>query len=392
MKKGIHTYHRIVFWQNIASHHQSQFMMALAEQYGIEVVWAVESENGKDRSEMGWPDCPGGSAELVLAPNSKRIDEILSIDPERSLHLFGGIFFNPTVRKAFFKAVFKPLKLALMTEAPLPAGFEESGSTSRARQLKRFLPIAHKITRLLFGRKIIAVFCIGAMCADFYRKVGYEEEKLIPWAYFPPNPTSVPAAKPDSKVVQLTYLGAINFRKGTDILMSALVPLKGLNWHLHCIGEGTLAHECKRIVEEAGISDQVSIEGYLPWEQAMDLLASSDVALVPSRHDGWGAVVSEALMRGIPAIATDRCGSADLLEESWRGSVVQANNVEALTIGLRSWIEKGKLSNSDRTRIADWSIKCQASTGVDYFISTLKYFEIGGQKPSAPWHDQTRTV
>ncbi|MBX3114298.1 MAG: glycosyltransferase [Fimbriimonadaceae bacterium] len=366
-------------------------MMTLAEQYGIEVVWAVESDNGKDRSEMGWPDCPGGSAQLVLAPDSKRINEILSIDPDRSLHLFGGIFFNPTVRKAFFKAVFKPLKLALMTEAPLPAGFEESGAKSKASKLKKFLPIAHMLTRLLFGRKIIAIFCIGAMCADFYKKVGYEDEKLIPWAYYPPNPTSVPAINPDDGIVQLTYLGAMNHRKGTDLLMKALTPLKGLNWHLNCIGDGTLAKECRDIVQKGDIGHQVTIQGYLPWEQAMDLLAISDIALVPSRHDGWGAVVSEALMRGVPAIATDHCGSADLLGQPWRGAVVKANDVDALTLALRNCIAKGKLTSAERTRIADWSVKCQASTGVDYFISTLKYFELGGQKPSAPWHDKTGT-
>lgn len=59
-------------------------------------------------------------------------------------------------------------------------------------------------------------------------------------------------------------------------------------------------------------------------DAARACMARADVLVLPSWHDGWGAVVSEALMAGTPAIASDACGSAGVVRASGVGGGVPA--------------------------------------------------------------------
>ncbi|MFX9050260.1 glycosyltransferase, partial [Acinetobacter baumannii] len=69
------------------------------------------------------------------------------------------------------------------------------------------------------------------------------------------------------------------------------------------------------------MADSVEVVPFQPYSQAMALLAQSDVVVVPSRHDGWGAVVNEAIGYGIPVVCTDRCGSLDMVTRPRLGTV-----------------------------------------------------------------------
>jgi glycosyltransferase involved in cell wall biosynthesis len=54
------------------------------------------------------------------------------------------------------------------------------------------------------------------------------------------------------------------------------------------------------------------------------------VAVLPSISDGFGLVILEAMACGIPVIATDRTGAADLMEDGAHGFIVPARDVAAL--------------------------------------------------------------
>src|SRR5437870_11248743 len=72
---------------------------------------------------------------------------------------------------------------------------------------------------------------------------------------------------------------------------------------------------------------------------------SADLLVLPSRYDGWGAVINEALMSGIPAICSDNCGAADLVRSSVQlGAVFRAGSAIDLARVLGTWIRRGPLS------------------------------------------------
>jgi glycosyltransferase involved in cell wall biosynthesis len=119
--------------------------------------------------------------------------------------------------------------------------------------------------------------------------------------------------------------------------------------------------------------------------QARQMNASFDLLILPSQFDGWGAVVNEALMCGVPVICSDQCGAADLLAESWRGSIFRNASVGSLTQELRAWIKHGPISASERQRIQQWSHCIEGESVAHYLIDILRHVYEGSARPTAPW-------
>ena len=162
--------------------------------------------------------------------------------------------------------------------------------------------------------------------------------------------------------------GGLNSRKGPDVLFEALKHLKHKRWELKCIGEGHLATECKKLATNNGFASQVDFQNFLPYNEAMEILANADLAVVPSRHDGWGAVVNEALMRGIPVVCTNHCGASELLTDPFRGTVVPAGDANALGEALSHWHSIGPLNTSRRAHILNWANQnVLGECGAEYF-------------------------
>ena len=63
----------------------------------------------------------------------------------------------------------------------------------------------------------------------------------------------------------------------------------------------------------ASASDQVIWHGYQPWAHLPHFYESADVLCLPTRYDGWGMVIPEALAAGLPVLTTRAAGAAEEL-------------------------------------------------------------------------------
>ena len=60
--------------------------------------------------------------------------------------------------------------------------------------------------------------------------------------------------------------------------------------------------------------------------------------VLPSRHDGWGVVVNQAIAAGLPVICSDAVGAAaDLVSNGVNGYVFPSGNVEQLAEAMASF-------------------------------------------------------
>ena len=68
-----------------------------------------------------------------------------------------------------------------------------------------------------------------------------------------------------------------------------------------------------------------------------------DLLCLPSREgETWGLVVNEALLHGLPVVASEAVGCApDLVVSDECGEIFQTGQVEALTIGIKNVFQKG---------------------------------------------------
>ena len=111
-----------------------------------------------------------------------------------------------------------------------------------------------------------------------------------------------------------------------------LAPALKPRLRLAMIGDGPLRAESQAILEAAGLSDLA----WLPGERSdvPDVMRSLDCFALPSLAEGISNTILEAMSTGLPVVATDVGGNADLVVNGSTGQIVPAADVEALATAL----------------------------------------------------------
>lgn len=128
------------------------------------------------------------------------------------------------------------------------------------------------------------------------------------------------------------FCGQMIRRKGVDLLLTAFDRLvtKGFEARLLLVGrEADLPQFLNSVTPRA--RSRISYEGFQPPERLPEYFAWADVFVLPSRHDGWGVVVNQALGAGLPVISSDAVGAGlDLVEEEVNGLRFRVGEVDDL--------------------------------------------------------------
>lgn len=127
--------------------------------------------------------------------------------------------------------------------------------------------------------------------------------------------------------------------KGIEHLVRAFAQVRHPTARLVIAGSGPNEQAVRRLVAELGLATRVGLLGYLP-----DVRPSLDRAsffVMPSEHEGYGAVIVEALAAGRPVLAT-ACSPAvsELLDDPAAGLVVPVGDVQALARGIDEMLER----------------------------------------------------
>jgi glycosyltransferase involved in cell wall biosynthesis len=141
-----------------------------------------------------------------------------------------------------------------------------------------------------------------------------------------------PRREPGAPITFL-FCGQMIRRKGVDLLIRAFDRMvdKGFDVELRLVGREASLPEFLTEVSPAG-RGRIRYEGFQPPERLPGYFSSSDVFVLPSRHDGWGVVVNQALGAGLPVITSDDAVGAgmDLVEDDVNGFRFAAGDQEGL--------------------------------------------------------------
>lgn len=100
----------------------------------------------------------------------------------------------------------------------------------------------------------------------------------------------------------LLAVGTVERRKNIAVAIEALPSLPGAR--LVCVGPPTpYQAECSALARRLGVGDRVEFRGYVPREELLGLYATSALAVVPSRYEGFGYAAAQALCAGLPLVA-----------------------------------------------------------------------------------------
>ena len=139
------------------------------------------------------------------------------------------------------------------------------------------------------------------------------------------------ALKGDNGTLQILFLGKLGARKGTPDLISALAHLPRLPaWRAVLAGNGDVEVSRER-VKKLELDDRVSIPGWMNDLEVSDLLACSDILVLPSFNENLPMSVIEGCAYGLAIVATPVGATEEVIKPGFSGLLVTPGDVSELT-------------------------------------------------------------
>lgn len=346
---------------------------ALAER-GLDITYVAERPMSEDRAAQGWQPPDLGAARLRLAPDAQAVANLVNEAPERSVHICQGMRGNGLVGVARAALARRGLLQWVVMET-----VEDSGWCGALKRLEY-----RRLVRVWRDR-IEGGLAIGHVTATWLAARGMPAERIFPFAYFLPDRT--PPAAPEfrqDKPFRILFVGRIIKLKRLDLLIDVLARFDEGLVELIVIGSGPLDQEL-RVRAETRLGGHVTWLGRRPHNEIPGLMAQADCLVLPSRYDGWGAVVSEALMAGTPAICSDRCGALGVVLASGCGGVFPEGDATALEATMRRAIGNGRQTPDRRASLAAWAHCLGARAGAAYLHAILDRASTDIDGLAVPW-------
>ncbi len=142
----------------------------------------------------------------------------------------------------------------------------------------------------------------------------------------------------DVVLFTLTRLSSTEKYKGYDKVLYALATLKEVHPELRYLLAGSYDAKEKAylddLINELGLTDIVTIAGFIKEEELIDHFSNSNVYVMPSMKEGFGIVFIEAMFYGLPVIAGNSDGSVDALCHGKLGTLVDPLDVNAIAAAI----------------------------------------------------------
>lgn len=364
----------IWFWQLIISPHMADLAVALARRGG-EVTYVAQQEMSDDRARQGWSAPSLLGVALQLADTNDSVQRLVQLAPADSIHICQGVRANGLVGLAQSALAERGLRQWVIMETVNDSGWR--GLLKRTEYSRIFRAR---------GKSLQGVLATGHRTADWVVARGMPADQVYPFAYFLPD-DKTPGAQDQRKPgpFRFVFAGQLIPRKRVDWLVDALAGLTDQAFELWIVGAGP-EEPALRTFAASKLGNRVRWLGQLPLTDMPAVMAQADCLVLPSVHDGWGAVASEALMVGTPVVCSDACGVAGAVQASGRGGVFPVNDKAVFIRLLGNQLAQGVVTDEARRQLAMWATCLGAATGAAYLqeILTCEVADCSG-RPVAPW-------
>ncbi len=364
-----------VFWQSMITPHQAGLVRALADRSDCSVTYVAAETVEASRAAMGWQEPGLGAATLKLAETPADIAAAADGFGADALHICQAFRGNGVIEHALPALADRDARIAVMMEA-----VDRRGPTG---WLKKPL-YQRRVQR--YRDKVEFCLAIGAEAEEFVAECGFPRERIYPFSYFlspfdqPETPTQ------QNSTHRLLYVGKLIELKRVDLLIEAFGVLNLPDVTLSLVGAGPLEQKLRALAGKQPNAGAIEWLDTLKNDAVQRIIAASDCLVLPSEYDGWGAVVTEALLAGTPAICSSACGAAVAVDCAPAGSVFTSGNASLLTAKLRAQLTMPPVSAGERALLRDWAgLALSDHAGAQYLEAIVASIAQNTPPPPAPW-------
>lgn len=221
------------------------------------------------------------------------------------------------------------------------------------------------------ARRVIAVSYHDRSIALEHRVV--PEDKLRVVHNSLPDISAEFIASPEIDPPKIIVVARFDEPKDHLTLISALEPIKHLEWSCELIGDGPLRAPAHAAVEAAGLAARVNFMG--TRDDVPARLADAQIFVLPTTREGFPISVLEAMRAGLPVVASNVGGISEAVIEGETGSLVPASQVAPLTDRLSALVAdpglRQRQGQAGRRRFGEefafsthlrriWAVYCEA--------------------------------
>ena len=212
----------------------------------------------------------------------------------------------------------------------------------------KWVVTAHALYSLNAGlipmRHAFGAISISHAVREHLREYLPADNVIIPNGIIPPKLRHEDFSHDEMKFL---IVGRLTRLKGVDVALRALSGLKGYEWTLDVLGEGSERVKLEGLSGELGISERVKFHGDKERPEVERYMAGSSCLLFPSYSEGQGLAVMEALSAGLPVIASD----LEALRDFATGELVPAGNVGEWRKAIERFILTGEATSFNHKNI-----------------------------------------
>ena len=163
-------------------------------------------------------------------------------------------------------------------------------------------------------------------------------------------------------------------QKGQDILLKALGILKNIyginNFQMHFVGNGVDKSQLIKMTHELHLDDHVIFEGLKEQTWIYENLCRYDLFIQPSRYEGFGLTVAEAIAAKVPVLVSNIEGPLEIIDGGRLGMNFQNESAADCAVKLKSFIEYGR---NDAQVVEAYQYVCEH---YDVSITARKYIDV----------------
>ncbi len=141
-----------------------------------------------------------------------------------------------------------------------------------------------------------------------------------------------------------------------------IIQKENENIFLTLVGDGNQRNVLEEMVKKLHLEKKVIFRGIIQNTQIPECLIHSDVFVLPSLSEGFPNVILEAMAAGLPIVATNVGGLAEIIKDGENGYLVEPKNPDQLAQKLLAILQNNDIrtrmscNNIDKARRYSWEI------------------------------------
>jgi len=183
--------------------------------------------------------------------------------------------------------------------------------------------------------------------------------------------------KSNLELKRIIAVGRLIAQKGFDLLIDAfqLIAPDFPDWEIAIFGEGQDKQFLNNKIRQAKLEKQITI--YPPSSNIKEKMLQSSLFVLPSRYEGFGLVLTEAMECGLPCIAYDcECGPSEIISNNENGILVPTGNIIQLSDAMRTLMINPsllkKMGNESKVKVSGFYVDNVMQQWQKLFIELTK--------------------